>query len=124
MRAKLEDNTQEALQFLLLGGAIVLGIRLLIAGADHLIGGSGDAALQDVISDHRRGFLLPANNWTIGAAAIEGRLAMALLLSIGGGILFSLIGASIAAIAGRRTIPAAVIAARWGLVIFLFLGIY
>ena len=71
MRAKLEDNTQEALQFLLLGGAIVLGTRLLIAGADQLIGTGGDAALQEVIADHRRGFLLPANSWTIGAASPE-----------------------------------------------------
>src|SRR5690606_26742349 len=119
MRAKLEDNTQEALQFLLLGGAIVLGIRLLIAGAEHLIGGSSDAVLQEAITYHRTGWLLPATYWTIGAAAIEGRLAMALLLSIGAGILFSLIGAALAAITGRRPIPAAVIAARWGLVIFL-----
>ncbi len=124
MRAKLEDNTQEALQFLLLGGAIVLGIRLLIAGADHLIGTGGDVALQEAIAGHRNGFLLDAQSWTIGAVAIEGRLAMALLLSIGAGILFSLIGAAFAAIVERSIIAMAVIFARWGLVIFLFTGIY
>src|SRR5690606_9594074 len=84
----------------------------------------GDVALQEAIAGHRNGFLLDAQSWTIGAVAIEGRLAMALLLSIGAGILFSLIGAAFAAIVERSIIAMAVIFARWGLVIFLFTGIY
>jgi hypothetical protein len=125
MRTRIDENAQEALQFLMLGSGIVLGARLLYLGALHFVNSTGPDALHLAIANFDHGYLLGGNSTlVVQGMAPGGRLAMALVLSIIGGIVLALIGGGMARIFkadGRRW---AVLGARAGLVIAGAWGVY
>ncbi len=125
MRYKLEDNTQEAFQFLLLGAAIVLVLRAVIGLAGLWMGGHIDEALVGSIAEHRSGFIL-TDPLTIvaGGMDIYGRLAYAALLTLIAGVAGSVGGAALSRIFNGPTIPWAVAGARAGLIIMAAAGLY
>ncbi|MDQ3101028.1 MAG: hypothetical protein M3R08_06550 [Bacteroidota bacterium] len=125
MKLKLEDNTQEAFQFLLLGAAIVLIVRAAIAGIGLWLESGSESALIEATAAYRNNFLLNNRNViVIGGMDLFGRLSVALVLSIGAGIAGSLIAAGIARAFNRPMLPAAVLGARFGLIITLAITIY
>lgn len=125
MKLKLEDNTQEAFQFLMLGAAIVLVIRALIAGIGLWLESGTSHELADAVSAYRNSYLLHKGNViVIGGMDIFGRLSFAFLLAVIAGILGSIIGAGIAKLLKRSSLSAAVQGARFGLLIVFAVATY
>lgn len=118
MKWELEDNTQEAFQFLMLGAGIVLAIKALVIGAGYLFDSGTGSQIEQITSLYRANYLLSEKNViVIGGMELFGRLAVAFLLSIGTGITGSLIGLIIAKTVRRSALSFAVAGARFGLVI-------
>ncbi len=125
MRFKLEDNTQEAFQFLLLGAVIVLGIRLIIGGIGLWLESGTNDELLHAVSAYRNNYLLRDGTTVVtGGMDIFGRLSMAFLASLLAGVLGSVIAAGVASLSRKPTIAAAVQGARFGLLIMLALATY
>ncbi len=118
MKWELEDNTQEAIQFLMLGAAIVLAIKALVVGVDLLFDESTASELGQIAAFHRKSFILSGRDViVVGGMDLFGRLAVAFLLSIAAAVAGGLIGLLIARGAGRPYLPTSVGGARFGLVI-------
>lgn len=83
MGARLDDTAREALQFLLLGaGSILLG-RLLYSGSYHHLDPSGLGTEAEALAPFRNGYLLTEGHTLVAnAIAVEGRMALAALLTL------------------------------------------
>ncbi len=123
MKFELEHNTQEAVQFVLLAAAIVLGLRLLIGGADLLIGSEG-SDLDALLSDQRNGFLVPQGTIAFSSMDLISRLAVGTLIALGGSIIIGGIGGMIAMSIGRSFVRTGVIAIRYSVILLLLLTCY
>ena len=118
MKWELEDNTQEAIQFLMLGAAIVLAIKALVVGVDLLFDENTGSELGQIAAFHRKSFILSGRDViVVGGMDLFGRLAVAFLLSIAAAVVGSLIGLLIARGSGKPFLPTTVGGARFGLVI-------
>jgi len=125
MPTRIDENAQEALQFLMLGSGIVLGSRLLYIGALYFSNSAEPDALQEAISAFGHGYLLSGGRtMVVQGMAPGGRLAMALILSLLGGIALALISAGMARILKANSLRWAVLGARAGLVIAGAWGLY
>jgi hypothetical protein len=125
MRTRIDENAQEALQFLMLGSGIVLGARLLYLGALYLLSNNEPDALHEAISAFGHGYLLSdPRTMVVQGMAPGGRLAMALVLSLMGGISLALIGGVMARLFKADGVRWAVLGARAGLVIAGAWGLY
>jgi hypothetical protein len=117
MRFRLDDNSQEAFQFLAIGAGMVLLARLAFWGVDRMVGGHASDALEVAIEATRNGFLLPRNTLVVGASELTGRLAMAALLTLITASLAAAVGGAVAALLGASRTRAAVRSARWALLL-------
>jgi hypothetical protein len=122
MAVKLDDNAREALQFLMLGAAMVLVVRLVIGGVQMLP--AEDPFLNDLVNGHRNGFLLlDAGSVVVGGLDLTGRLAVALAAALAGGLAGSLVGGALAYLMGRVPLATAVHGARAGMLLVLGFGV-
>jgi hypothetical protein len=120
MRFKLEDNTQEAFQFILLGAAIVLVLRLAIHGAGLLVSAGDPDMLNELSAHYRNDYVITDPTVLVsGGMDITGRLSFAALLAMGAAILGGAIGWFAARSTGGDTVKVAVRAARLGLLTVL-----
>lgn len=116
MRARLDDNAQEALQFLLLGAGIILAGRLLHHGLDLAWAPGADApAWERAIEPFRHGYLVPRGTLVSTAVDLAARLGVGALLTLVGGGLGALMGSAVARVGGRPALRGTVRGARWGL---------
>ena len=84
MRIRLDDNAQEAFQFLVLGAGGLLLMRVLYHGVEGtLLAPDETSPLEQAIAVFRDGYLLREHNLLVtGGSGIGGRLAMAFLGAI------------------------------------------
>lgn len=125
MRARIDDNAHEALQFLMLGSAIVLGARLLFLAAIHFYNGSGTGPVDEAIAGFAQGYLLgEGRTMVVHGMAPGGRLALALLFTVLGGITFAVVAWILSRLLKSDGIRWAVLGARIGLVVTGAWGLY
>lgn len=118
MAARLNDNVQEALQFLMLGSGIVLGARLAYLGALHLLVDHTTDPLATTVRAFGRGYLLAdADTIVVLGMNIGGRMALAFVLALMVGILLALLGFVLARMFTRDVLPLTVGLGRAGLLI-------
>ena len=125
MKWELEDNTQEAIQFLALGAWIVLMVRALVGGIVLLLESGSVNELADATLPYRNSYLLANSQLVvIGGMNVFGRLAFALLISSLAAIGASLIATVVARAFGRNRLSFAVSVARVVLIFTAAIGIY
>lgn len=118
MGTRLNDNVQEALQFLMLGSGIVLGSRLAYLGVAQLLMDRTDDPLAASVQAFGHGYLLAdANTLVVLGMNIGGRMALAFVLALLAGILMALLGVVLARLFNRAMIPFAVGLGRAGLLV-------
>ncbi|MEO8590884.1 MAG: hypothetical protein ABI432_16020 [Flavobacteriales bacterium] len=124
MRIGLDENTRDALQFVLLGAGILLVLRLLVAGAGLLIDApTGDP--DSIIATFRNGYLLGDPGVLVtGGMALPGRLAIAGLSALSGGLALAVVFALFARILRRDMRKSAVLGGRTGLLLVALWGLY
>lgn len=125
MGARLNDNVQEALQFLALGSGLVLGARLIYLGVARVIIQAEDDPLTVCARPFHQGYLLsePGTMVVLGLN-LGGRIALALVFALLGGLILALLGSALARIARKETLPWAVGLGRVGLLLAGVWGIY
>jgi hypothetical protein len=125
MRARLNENAQEAIQFLMLGAGLVLLIRLAYLGALRWSMAGATDPLHLAMSEYQNGYLLSdPGSMVVYGMPIGGRLALALLLALMAGTAFAVIGSILAGALGMDKIRLAVQGARTGLVLAGAWGLY
>jgi hypothetical protein len=120
MKFELEHNTQEAVQFVLLAAAIVLGLRLMIGGAELLIGAEED----EVLSYYRNGFLLEKGTIAYSSVDLIGRIALAALIALSGSVILGAIAGSVAMGLNRSFMRSAMITIRYSMILLFLIGLY
>jgi len=125
MRLRLNDNTQEALQFLVLGSGIVLGGRLAYLGALKALERTSNDPLDAAIAAFGQGYLL-ANERTAVLEGMDpgGRAALAFVLALATGAVLAVLGYAVARMLRRDAIRAAVIGGRTGLLLAGMWGLF
>jgi len=125
MGMRLNDNAQEALQFLMLGSGIVLGVRLAYLGAVQLLVDRSDDPLAASVQAFNHGYLLAdANTIVVLGMNIGGRMALAFVLALLVGTLLALLGGLLARMFKREVLPLAVGLGRAGLLIAGVWGLF
>lgn len=117
MRPRLHENAQEALQFLALGAGIVLVIRLAIALIVHWSDGPGNELEEAMAPFHNGHPLVDRGSVVLGGLAIIPRLAVALLFTLGCGVLGALLTVPLGRVIGASGIRSAVVGSRVGLLL-------
>lgn len=118
MGTRLNDNAKEALQFLMLGSGIVLGLRLAYLGVVQLLMDRSDDPLAASVQAFSHGYLLSGTNIIVVLGMnIGGRIALAFVLALLVGILLALIGGVLARLFRREVLPLAVGLGRTGLLL-------
>lgn len=121
----LNDNFQEALQFLTLGAGIILGTRLAYLGGLTLLTRKQGDTLHESLRPFGHGYLLPdADIWVVQSMNVGGRVALALALAITMAILMALIAGVIARLLNKAALPMAIAAGRSGLLIGAIWGLF
>lgn len=125
MGTRLNDNFQEALQFLTIGAGIILGARLSYLGVLTLLTPEKDDALQEVLEPFGHGYLLPdTHTWVQHSMDAGGRAALALALAIGIAVLMSMVAAAMAGLFRKALLPMAVAGGRSGLFLGALWGLF
>lgn len=121
----LNDNFQEALQFLVLGTGIIMGTRLAYLGGVRMLAPEGSDALHQTLQPFGHGYLLSEpGTWVVQSMSVGGRAALALVLAIALGILMALIATIIARSLRKDALPMAIAAGRGGLLIGAIWGLF
>ncbi|MBK7383598.1 MAG: hypothetical protein IPI81_09720 [Flavobacteriales bacterium] len=123
MRFELPDNAREAFQFLALALGAILLLRLAHWGLESGLAPPLTTALSVSIAGLRYGYLIGDHStWVVGGQDLPGRLALAVLLSLVGG----LGGAALGWLVKRGWNPKrwrpVVVGARAGIVVSLVCG--
>lgn len=119
MHARSNENAQEAFQFLAMGAVVVLFVRMAYLGVLRLVNSSLDDPLSMAIADLDHGYLLADHGTMVmDSMAPSGRLALALLLTLLGSTILSLVAAGLAKLTKLDVLRSTVLGARSGLVIF------
>ncbi len=117
MTVRLNDNAREALQFLLLGAAIILGGRGLYALLDRAWAVDAQSSAWDRATEiFRNGYLVPAGTLVSGGTEMAGRMGLAILGSLGCASTLAILAGVCARALGRTSTKAAVTAGRFGLI--------
>ncbi|HMC96684.1 MAG TPA: hypothetical protein VKG92_03465 [Flavobacteriales bacterium] len=125
MRIGLDDNSRDALHFVVLAAGVLLLLRLLVAGAGMLIEPMRTTDLPAIIASFRNGFLLNDPNVLVtGGMELPGRLAVAGVLAVLAGAGAAFLFAGVARLFGRGVRRAALFGGRAGLLLVLLWGIY
>lgn len=125
MKVHLPDTAREAFQFLLLAIGLLLVLRLAYAGLALWKAPPVTTDLALAIDQLRDGYLLSDRlSWPVGGVDLPGRLAVAVLVALGGGITSALLGTGVDRMLGRAGWKSAVLWARIGLVLCGGLGVY
>lgn len=125
MRIGLDDNTRDALHFVLLGSGVLLVLRLIIAGIGLLIAAPPEGELAASIATFRNGYLLSDPGILVnGGMELPGRLATAVLAATAAGVCVALIGQLASRLLGGDTRRAALFGARTGFLLMLACGLY
>lgn len=118
MCTRLNENAQEAFQFLFLGSGIVLGSRLAYQGVAHLLTDrSGDALATTAIIFGRGYLLTDANTLVVLGMNVGGRMALAFIVALLAGLLMALLGTFVARMLERAALPMLVGFGRGGLLL-------
>ncbi len=121
----LNDNFQEALQFLTLGAGIILGTRLAYLGGVTVLARRKGDALQESLQPFGHGYLISdPDTWVVQSMNVGGRAALALALAIAMAILMALIATAIARLLNKAALPLATAAGRSGLLIGAIWGLF
>lgn len=125
MRIGLDDNTRDALHFVLLGSGVVLLLRLIVAGIGLLVQAPPDSDLTASIAGFRNGYLLSDPEILVsGGTELPGRLATAVVLCVAVGIMATLLCALIARALGTDARKAGLLGARSGSILTLVWCLY
>ncbi len=116
MFPRVDDNSQEAFQFLSLGAGIVLLLRLVWWLVDRQLTGGGTGP-DDLFEALRNGYLVGPDTVVAGGVSLPGRLAIAALTTLAGGLILSVAGGWLARGLHGEPIRAAVRGARWGMLV-------
>lgn len=121
----LNDNFQEALQFLTLGTGIILGTRLAYLGGVSMLAPKRSDALHETLQPFGHGYLLSdPDTWVVQSMNVGGRAALALALAIALSIMMALIATIIARSLRKDALPIAIAAGRGGLLIGVIWGLF
>ena len=125
MRIGLDDNTRDALHFVLLGAGVLLVVRLLIAGVQLLLGTPLSADLPALIATFRNGYLVTDPSLLVsGGMDLPGRLAVAGVLAVCAGIGLAIPLMGIAYAMQRNVLRSALRGGRAGLLLAAAWGLY
>ena len=124
MGLRIDDNSREAFQFLLLGAGIVLLLRAGLWALDQAAGPGADDLVGSVADATRNGYLVAPGTLVIDGTDLAGRLALATLFAVATGVLASLLGGGVANLLRREALRGAVRGARWGLLLGGAWGLY
>lgn len=125
MRLGLDDNTRDALHFVLLGSGVLLLLRLMVAGIGLLVQTTPQSEPAASMATFRNGYLLSDPEILVnGGMELPGRLATAIILCIAVGILSAVLCALIARVARGDVRSTALLGARGGSVLALVWGLY
>lgn len=125
MRLGLDDNTRDALHFVLLGSGVMLLLRLVVAGIGLLVRSPPESDLAASIATFRNGYLLSDPDILVsGGMELPGRLAIAAIMCIAVGILAAILCALIARVVRSDVRTAALLGARGGSILALVWGLY
>lgn len=125
MRLGLEDNTRDALHFVVLGAGVLLALRLLVSGVQLLLDPPPTSDLPALLATFRNGYLLRDPNILVtGGMDLPGRLAIAGVLGALGGMGLAAVFGSIAYAARRGPRKSAIRGGRAGLLLAAAWGLY
>ena len=125
MRIGLDDNTRDALHFVLLGSGVLLLLRLIVAGIGLLLEAPFESDLTESIAGFRNGYLLSDPGILVsGGMELPGRLAAAVILSVVAGIVGAILFSLVARISRGDARRAAVQGARAGSILMLVWALY
>lgn len=125
MRLRIHEHAQEAVQFLLLGGGIILLARIGYLAAVRALAPEAMDALGAAAAPFQQGYLLSDPHTVVnGRTALEGRIALALLFALALGALLAAAGMGLAKATGKDRLPMAIRWARAGLLAGTAWGAY
>lgn len=125
MGVRLNDNFQEALQFLTLGASLILGTRLAYLGGLRLLAPEQSDALHKSMEPFGHGYLLAdPDTLVVHSMNAGGRAALALALAIAMAILLALAAAVLASLLRKDALPMAVAGGRSGLLLGALWGLF
>lgn len=117
-RIGLDDNTRDALHFVVLGAAVLLVLRLLVAGVVLLLDAQLTMDLAVSIAGFRNGFLLRDPTLLVsGGMELPGRLATAAIAAVCAGLCVALLFGAGARVLGGDVRRSALRGGRTGLVL-------
>lgn len=117
-RIGLDDNTRDALHFVVLGAAVLLVLRLLVAGVVMLLDAQLTAELAVSIAGFRNGYLLRDPQLLVtGGMELPGRLASAAIAAVCAGVCLALLFGAGARVLGGDVQRSALRGGRTGLVL-------
>lgn len=125
MKVHLPDTAREAFQFLSLAIGLLVVLRLAYAGLVLWRDPSVATDLAVAMDGLRNGYLFAdRQTWPVGGVDLPGRLAVAVLVALGGGIIGALLGTGLDRLLNRAGWKGAVLWARIGMVLIGGLGVY
>ena len=125
VKVHLPDSAREAFQFLSLGIGLLVVLRLAYAGLVLWMHPPVTTPFAVAIDGLRNGYLFgDRQTWSVGGVDLPGRLAVAVLVALGGGIIGAVLGTGLDRALGRAGWKGAVLWARIGLILVGGLGVY
>ena len=118
MKFQLGDNALDGIRFLLLGGGVLLFLRLLYVGLDTWLSPSPGMELETMISSFQNGYLLvDRTTLVVGGLETMERVAIATILTLLSAAAIALLALGVSFITRSPRTVAVVSALRFGMVI-------
>lgn len=118
MKLQLGDNALDGIRFLLLGGGVLLALRLLYVGLDTWLAPSANMELATAINSFQNGYLLvDRTTLVVGGLGTMERVAIAILLTVLSAAVIALMALCVSFLTRSPKTVAVVRALRFGLVI-------